>query len=634
MAQSQELDWWCESKANLLPTALRHLEMGMAESRFLDGLITRLYYNQGTIGSLAEASSNTRNVVPTPFLRSIEALTQANGLRAVIETAASMLVRDPDFKVQTAGATWKIGRSARKLSQWLTGVNRKCKLPEVTYQVFTDACTNRVGGFKPLVENNQIKVERARPDTIIYADHEGPYSKTLGQRHGVPRWKLKTMFPKAEANWDDLPRYAPDASYLVSWLSPYLNIDLVEVFEGWHCSSGPGDPGRHVIVSGDQVLLEEEWSYDWPGLILYRWSPSYAGQAGTPLGEQLVPYQVQLQRMDRTITDAISKLAIGRVWLKKLGQVNLTDVPAETVWYVGDTPPIIQPGQAIGPEYYQRRQVLRQEMFELAGVSVAQSTGQKAPGLTSGVALREDNEIAYTRLLQNAQGLDRALESVAYAEMALADDHFKTKGYRVAAPGTKLLDQIDWKDLDIKEMGEFEIEARTMRSLPNHPSARAEMLQEWVKLGQLDPKRVIKLMGARDLETIEDRASIAEELAERQISSAIDENKYIAPEPYQGDALGILVEQGQLEYLKGVMGDAPAQNLQCLRYVIENARKLMNEPTQPAAPAAPPAPAPGPRSAHGSPAGRPDAAWWAADGCAAGDASSRVTRASCARVKA
>lgn len=115
MGVAEELDFWNEGKAKTLPTYLRLLEQGLSETRFLDGLMTRLFYNQGTVGNLASGLASTSTRIPTPILRSLEALTQANALRAVIETAASMLVRDPDFKVQTAGSTWKVRRSARKL---------------------------------------------------------------------------------------------------------------------------------------------------------------------------------------------------------------------------------------------------------------------------------------------------------------------------------------------------------------------------------------------------------------------------------------------------------------------------------------------------------------------------------------
>jgi hypothetical protein len=158
--------------------------------------------------------------------------------------------------------------------------------------------------------------------------------------------------------------------------------------------------------------------------------------------------------------------------------------------------------------------------------------------------------------------------------------------------------EIDWKAIDINEMGEYEVQARTMRSLPNHPSARAEMLQEWVKLGQLDPRRVIKLMGARDLEEIEDRASIREELADEQIAAAIDDGEYIAPEPYQGAVLAMLVERGEEEYIKWSRPSrkAPRENLEVLRRLIESARDLLKSSAPPAQ-VAPPAsglPPPGP----------------------------------------
>src|ERR1041384_1742161 len=99
------LAFWIDGNEENLPAYLRSLEQGLSEFRFLDGIITRLFYNQGTVGSLSPtfATANTR--IPSPVMRSLEALTQANVLRAVVETAASMLVRDPDFKIQAAGGT-------------------------------------------------------------------------------------------------------------------------------------------------------------------------------------------------------------------------------------------------------------------------------------------------------------------------------------------------------------------------------------------------------------------------------------------------------------------------------------------------------------------------------------------------
>lgn len=599
---TQELDWWSPDKVQLLPDSLKQIEQGMTEHRFLDGLITRLFYNQGTIGNLSTTWGASSPQVPTPILRSLESLSQANALRAVIETAASMLVRDPDYRVQTTGSTWKVQRSARKLGQWLTGLNRKNRLVETTYQVFIDECTNRVGGFKPFVANNKIEVERCRPDTLVYIDHEGPYALTMGQHHGIPRARVKALYGLTEEQAKDLPKYTPDPAYLVSWANSWIDFDLVEIFEGWHCSAGSGDRGWHAVVAGNgQLLFEEPWEHDWPGIILTRWSGSYAGVSGTPLGEQLIPYQLQLQRMDRTITDAISKLAIGRVWLQHIGAIPgqvaqgqavtpaLTDVPAGTHYYRGNQPPIIQPGIAMGREYYDRRQLLRAEMFELAGVSISQASGSKEVGLNSGIAQREANEKAFARLMMQAKTIDIALERVAYAEVALAKKHFEKGSHIVAAPGTRLLRQIDWKSIDVQEMGEYEIQARTMRSLPNHPSARAEVIQEWIKNGHVPPNRFIRLMGARDLEDLEDRASIAEELADQQISLAIDEGKYVAPEPYQGAALEYLVEEGQIQYLKARFTEgAPEEHLECLRRVIESARQMVkaNAP----APALPPAP--------------------------------------------
>jgi len=602
MSDRSNLAWWEPDNAKALPDALRRQEQGLSNTRFLDGIITRLHYNQGTVGNLAVSSlSAARASVPTPFIRSLEALTQANVLRAVIETAAAMICRDPDFRVQTAGATWAIQRSARKLSQWASGVARKNKLAETAYQVFVDGCTNRIGGAKVFIEGGKMRIERVRPDCLIYADHQGLYSRDLGIRDGVPRSRVPALWPKdaygepvTKERLKSAKQYEPDPLYLVSWVNPWLDVDLVEYFEGWHCSSGPGDPGRHVVCIGDIVLVDEEWKHDFPGVVTYRWANSYSGFGGVPLGEQLIPYQLQLQRMDRTITEAISKLAIGRVWLKRAGIAPvMTDRPAEVVYYgAAEGPPIMQPGQAIGKEYYDRRAVLRSEAFELAGVSMSQATGEKAPGLNSGVALREDNERSYNRLIAQALGLDRFYEGIAYAQIALADDAFGKGGYKVAAQYGKLWTQIDWKDIDIGKMGEFEIQARTIRSLPNHPSARAEMIQEWIKLGAVQPNRVLKLMGARDLEAIEDNASTPEELAQRQIAAAIDDGKWIAPEPYQGAALDILVTEGQNEYLKAIDPDykAPRKNLELLRRLIETARKM----SKPAAPALPPMPQPAP----------------------------------------
>lgn len=602
-----------------LPAAVRAEQTALQQTRFFDGLITAAYYGQRVLtASTYRQVTQAASSIPVPVVQGLEQMATCNLIRAVFDAACAQIVRFPDFKVQTSGATWSTQRSARKLSQWVTAVGRRNDLDAIAHQVELDTMSNTVAGARVFIEGDAIKLERARPDGIIYRDHEGPYSKTLSYHDGVPRSRLTAMYPEHADKIKGAPAYEPDPWFLMQWISPWAPVDLVEVFEAWHCSSGKGDPGRHLVVLGNGlVLIDEDWPHDFPGIITHRWANSYAGYGGTPLGYQLVPYQAQLQRMDRTIVDSLARLAIPRVWIfGAQKRLELGNTPGETHYLpAGTQAPVIQPGVALGPEFYNRRALLRQEAFEMAGVSASFASGRREADLTSGVALREYNEQAWQRLSLQAESLDRWFERVAYAIVDVAARHYggkidagketeperrngkpvipmkESRKSRIErAPGSRLLFEVDWSTIDLREMGEFVIQARTMRQLPNHPSARAEMLQSWAKMGAVTQDEIPQLMGARDLEGLEDRLSAAIELADMQIGKALDDGEYIAPEPYQGQALAKLVERGQQQFLMAKIGKAPAKNLRLLHRLVEHARYLLEKTAPPPAVAEVPPP--------------------------------------------
>jgi hypothetical protein len=591
--------------------------------RYRTAMVLANYYgSQSLVGASTTGNGVSINdaLLPSTKYRAIESLTHQNGMRAVIDTMLSQLVRVPDVRVQTIGGTWGQQRSARKIGQWLSGSLKRCNFGQTLWQVAADSATTPLAGVRLWFEEDGAHVERVRPDQVRYNPKEGKKPRNLWLRYGVDVDELVAMYPEHEKFLRDekTPKYKEDALYQSLDLCADFETDQVEVTEHWLRASN-GKTGWHTVVVGDRVLKQCPWKYDFFGFIELVDCPSWNSYAGHSLGEQLLPYQLTINRKTRTIDTAQARLSIGRVYLPKGSEIekqHFSRTPGEFIEFnnMGGGQPVIQTAQACSGDYYARLEKDEAAMWELAGVSKSQGTGTIPRGMegASGKAQREYNDTAATRLKSRADGLDSFVERVCTALLAMAIDWYagdgaESKGRIVAAAGTKVLEQVDFKVLDVKETSGIQVRCISVSGLPQHPSARLEYVKELVEAGFVNRRYGTKMLSIPDSEKWEDVQASAFELATFHVECCLYDGKRASPESNR-EYLEILQDMGSRELMDGVRLGAPEKNLELLRRLLATGDDLLKKmPGQGAGPAAAPSPL-----AQLNPMGQPNPAMQAA----------------------
>lgn len=584
----------------------------MALQRYRTCNVLTHYYGVSGLSGYASADFNIASA--STRYRALASWSHQNAMRAVIDTRLSQTVRVPDLRVQTLGGNYSRQRSARKIGQWLSGSFRRNDFGRLMWQVCTDAATNPLGAARVWYEADGMHLMRVRPDQVIYNPREGKKPCNLWLRYGVHRKKLvarakalpsgkdKDRIVKYLEDKNAPPAYEEDPIYRSLDLVAAVDADMLEVIEHWRLSEDSEEDGVYTITCGEEVLnpgAGRAWKHDFFPVVELVDFLSFDSFGGQSIGEQLLPYQLTLNRMSKTIDTGVDRLAKGRVYLP-IGQTQNTNAgsPTERQQFsrtVGEFveynpawgKPVIQAGQAFSPEYYQRFDKVELSMWELAGVDRASGTGTEPAGLAdaSGKARRERKEDVNARQKHFSDNIDNWVERLCTVALGLGVEHFAGKGDAadtkrrrnrkvIAAAGTELLEEVSWKQLDVKETEGVLVRCVGVSGLPAHPSARLEYAKEGYEAGFWNKTYAVKLLAQPDIERAEDSATAAFDLATFHIEGALFDGKNFTPEPNR-DYLEVLIDIGARELMRALRLGVEEAHAEILRKQLEVANKML-----------------------------------------------------------
>lgn len=599
------------------------LHDALALQRLKASMVLSHFYNAAGLAGFVSSYDFDPARASTKY-RALDGLTHQNQLRAVLETRLSQTVRVPDIRVQTIGGKWGKQFSARKIAQWLSGSFRRCDFGRIYWQVATDASTCPVAGARVWVDKDGLHLSRVRPDQIKYNPREGKRPANLYLDYGLPREELIRRFPQHETflRSDKAEKYEDDPLYVALDLLGPVSADLIRVREHWKIGNSDRQ-GTYTVVVGDTILndkpKERDWKFPFFPVVELVDGVSWDNFGGHSLGEMLLGYQLTINRMNRTIETAQERLSKGRVYLPKGSDVDkaqFSRTAGEFITFyngMGGGKPIIQAGQAIAPDYYTRLDKIEAAMWELAGVSRSQGTGTLPAGLqgASGKAQQEYNDVASTRYKAWTDALDNWVERLATIGLALTIDFVQSNGEVaiVDVPGTSVLQQVNFNELDINEDDGINVRVISVSGLPAHPSSRLDYVTKLVEGQFVDRKYGVKLLSIPDSEKIEDLYTSALDLATYHIEGTLYEGKTFNPEPHP-QYLEILIDLGTRELMQALRLDTDDEeeakekerNLEMLRRLLERGNNLMKKlaPSPTPGGATPQVPTPGPAAGPGS----------------------------------
>lgn len=583
--------------------------------QFESSPLTSLYQFGGSYFTGGSVSYTTFN---------LEDISTWNVSRSVIMTLAAMIGRNkPRGRFVTTNGRFGQRRRAKKASQFVAGWAKEVDLYALTFETLVDALVTDGGYVQLYEEGGRVKIQRVLANEITFDQFDGMYGapRTMYRRRPIAKDVLLAKFGKKSA----AARSAIESAETISAQGSEDAQSFVWVREAWHlpATDKSGDGYHLIAVEGEGgTLFEEEWTKPYFPILGLHYEKARTGPYGRSLMGQLSPLQTSLNRLLMRIDKAQRLLMGGKIAIKRGSRIiksQLSNQIAGILEYT-DTPPQPLEWKIMQPEIYSWVETVVQKFYDLPGISRNASQGVKEPGLNSGAAIRESIDLQATRVQTFAQsweqfhvrifeivtdmvadivadGVEEEVESkvrkrvrkgrgYAYRVYTKKTTKKKCGSYKVVAPGNRLLEPIDWAELEI-DRAEYTVECYPVSNLPMTPQGRLDFVSEMLTSGLWDIERAKTAMDDLDVQEADDVQTAIQRLIDKQMEGMIYDGVPSHPDefmPYQQ-----LLKNAALYLALGVVDGAPKKHLALLRRYVDEAKAIQKQMAANAPP--PPAPA-------------------------------------------
>lgn len=573
------LNYLNDNQRHVEVSALRHarlygnLDMGFGPYR---------YNRSASTGTGAIANRLTFNVV-----------------KSCVDTLTAQIAKNkPRPLFLTTGGDSGQQQRAKLLTKFTDAVFYANDAYKLGQQVFKDAAVFGTGIVAVFRRGSKIVFERVFPHEVTVDEAEAMYGKpgNYYRRKYLPRTTVMRMFK-------GLPQSKRNAIMTAKAEDPLTSTqnvaDLILVTEAWHLASKRGaTDGRYVVAIENATLVDEPYENDFPPFVFLRIDTKLLGFWGCGLAEQLIGTQLEINRVLKCISSQMHLLSAPKVLLEassKIVSSHLTNDIGTLLYYVGTKPDLWLP-QTVHPELFQHLQRLIDYAYQLTGVSQMSAGSQKPPGLESGAALREMNEITSERFIVVGQAyeaffleiaqrcvwlakeIDAELRDGEGAQEDLEDEDVSpgsdsaARGFQVKLQSKKHFDVVNWRDIDLDEDA-YIMQLWPVSQLPQTPSGRLATVQEMLQAGFIGPEDGIKLLDYPDLEQVNNMLTAAVEDLDMCIDDMLERGQYAPPEPMQNLELGL--KRFQSAYLRARINRVPEERLELLRRWMLDAKDLL-----------------------------------------------------------
>lgn len=587
--------WWLEDEpAEATFATVRRMQQRQSDR--IDALLTALclYDDWQALGlSLGEFSVKRTEVKGRLSL---------NMVRVCCDTLhAEITQARPRPMFLTAGGDYSERRKAEKTGKFVEGVFHESGFYRLASQAVLDALVTGMGVLRPVEDEGRVSFERVLPHEIWVDRRDGYYGqpRSLYLTRWVDRQVLQEHYPKHGAAIQDA---RDDLDHAWRWEDS--DNDQVCVVEAWHLpSSKTAGDGRHVITVSGKTLFEEEWTSRTFPFVILRWKEPQSGFYPRGLADELRKLQRALNVLLADIEEGQELHTHTKIGVERGSKVQKGHFTADAGTFVefDRQPPVPIAFPAVSPEVYQYVDKILAWFFQVSGLSQAASRSEKAPGVTSGRAIRLAADLQSKRFVAFARAyeefcVDAAREVVRLMERLSADD----SSYEVVYQGKNRTEKIAWNDVALDE-GSYVLQVWPTNLLPSTPQGKLEAVMEMLNSGFADKlgmpgEQILKLLDFPDIEASFGTVTASWDLVEKLLEKILDEGDagYTPPEPFYNLSLCTLV--AVRHYMQWRLWDVPEDRMELLRQWIGDCRTLV-EKAQPAPPAAPPGPPPGAEAA-------------------------------------
>lgn len=585
-----KLMWWKpkmsdEDRAGAILASIRFMQDHQTARMEQITVATRLYGNTSAFSLLGSSFTRASAVPPSPSSQRIS----YNLCSSVVDTLTAQIAKNkitPTFI--TSGGRWGMQRKAENLSKFIDGCFYENKVQAKTVMGFRDgACWGDGLAHIFRTDEDRVGVERVLPHELLIDEVEALVAKPM-QMHRVKicdREVLKENMSDIEGAAEKIDAAMP--SNLEAVTGEATAGDLVSVTESWRLStSKDSEDGMHVISIEDKILFQEVYKKTYFPFAQFQYSKRLIGFWGQGAVERLQNLQGEINRLMILIQKSMwlggSFKILVPIGSKVVSQHLNNDVGA-IIHYSGDIPPSYITPPMIQADIYPYVDTLIERGYRQEGVSMLSANNVKPLGVNSGTALRTYDKIADDRQLTLGQAIEDFDLEIARQMIEVVKDIFRDKKtYKVTWPGTRFVESIDWKDVNLEE-DEYYLKAFPTSSLPDEPMARLETIQEYMQAGMVSPRAGRRLLRTEDIEMSDMLANAAEDLICKTIEGILYDGD--EAEPLDGNWDLQLAKQLSIEYYNFAMVNNCPQdemdNLRTWQGFIDDAMGLTAPPPPP-----------------------------------------------------
>jgi hypothetical protein len=596
--------WWAEASPDLIAAAMvataRAIEAsGQQRAREDAWLLHARLYNNAPISSLYHLGTRSATV---PMRRQDEGPQHRinyNVVQSCVDTAAAKISKNKTrAEFLTSGGSYSQQQRAKQLTKYCDGIAHGLDLYEEGQRVFVDATgifdTGVMKTYGDVSAGEAIS-ERVLPSEVLVDDTDGLYGRPRStyQRKHAPRDLVIDAFASRKTEEgrrirDVIERTAPSDPLITGNAT-----DIIAVYEGWHLPSGKNaDDGVHYIATESGYVFNEPWKKRWHPFSAFRWNTRALGWWGQSLAEQLIGIQIEIGKLLRTIQRCQHLGSVLRILVEEGSEVipsHLNNEIGALVKYRG-TKPELWIGKSVPDDLFNQLDRLVAKAFEISGISQLSANSKKPEGLDAAVALREFHDIESERFVLVGQRFERFYIDVFSKIVEVSRDLYENRDdLRVRAPGTKLLEEIAWKDVNLEE-DEYIMRPYPTSILPTTPAAKLQAVQELYGsqlLTDQSPAGVWarSLLDFPDMESYLSLEQSGLNDVQRLIGQIVEDGEYDPPDEFISPEMAITLAHNAL--LKGRNDKLPEARLELLRRFIQEAKDNAAALPQPA-PAMPP----------------------------------------------
>lgn len=565
-------NWWDQKEDTLhehMFGVIRRIKSNQSYRESKDLCHARIYGNKEINGLMAHQFNRSA----ADFDNRIS----LNVTKSAIDTVSSNLATNKTRPLfLTDEGDWTTRRRAEKLTRYMDGWFDEQKI----YQLVGNRSLPVQGTFgtrvaKLYIEDSKVKAEQTLPFEIIVDEVEGIYGRPhqMFQERNLYRDVLIEKFPKHKALIEHCPGVEGDGG----------TSDMITIAEGWKLSPN-GKGGTHAICLESVTLLKEDWDKPFFPFVFGRWSTPFLGFYGEGIAEELIPLQIEINKVLRTIQHGQHLMCVPQVWLEHQSKVatgQISNQMGGVRYYIGNQPLFLTPS-AFPPEIYSHLWNLYQRAYDIVGVSQLSAAAQKPAGIQANSALRTLQDIESKRFMIAEE--DNQQFYMDIAELAIeftADIYEKDKKLSVKTRSRSFMEEIKWAEVRI-EKNKYLMRSYPTNFLPSHPSGQLEKAQEAINAGFLGMEEALSLLDFPDVRSVTSRKTAPLEIIEKLIDRILDGKDYEAPDSYFNVRLA--KEVAQMSYLKAKSGNAPEGVLENLRTLVDDCTDLVNKEKEAAMP--------------------------------------------------